>query len=238
MPTIPDSLLAIDIETASPNRSPEGADFRDTAYFELVAVGLGHQPAPGAPVETAVLFRDGGWGVEATTDLLRRVDDWCGERAADAVLTHNGNRFDAIHLGGWAQQAVEQDTWPAATDRIDALFDQHVDLNPIAVDAYDDRLESWRTTVALEDVCRWEGIHVEATHYADYGIGPVGNHAAIDGPTVTNVHIGKVLGEAYVAQLVEGRTETGEFAELERLLTDYTRADIEPLFRLARSLGD
>ena len=238
MASIPDSLLAIDIETASPNRSPEGSDFRDTDYFELVAVGIGHQPAPGEPVETAVLFRDGGWDVEATTDLLRRIDDWCRGREAEGILTHNGNRFDAIHLGGWAQRAVEHGTWPDAASRLDALFEHHVDLNPIAVEAYAERLESWRTTVALEDVCRWEGIPVESTRYADYGVGPVANHPAIDGETVTNVHIGKVLGEAYVAQLVEGRTDTHEFAELERLLTDYTNGDIEPLFQLARSFAD
>lgn len=236
MTAVPERLLAIDIETASPRASPGGGDFQDTSFFELVAVGLGYQSSPGASVESTVLFRDGDWGVEATADLLRRVDAWCGERDADAVLTHNGRRFDEVHLSAWAEQAVDAGAWPAAVDRVDALFGRHVDTNALAVEAHADRLESWQSAVSLEDACDWAGIPVAETRYADYDLDALVASSSIDEPKVTNVHVGEVLGEAYVDHVVAERTDTPTFRELERLLVDYTTADIAPLFELARSL--
>lgn len=238
MPTVPDRLLAIDIETASPHKEPGRDDFQDTSYFELVAVGLGYQPDPDEEVETEVLFRDGGWDVESTNDLLQRVETWCRDREADAILTHNGERFDKIHLNGWAQEVTEEGYWPEANERINLLFSSHIDLNPLAVERFQDRLESWRDLVKLEDVCDWEDIHIPATRYDEYDIGRLTQHEAIDVPHVTNVHIGEVLGEAYVEHKIRGTTDTQQFQELEQLLRDYTKADIEPLFQLARRFNE
>jgi len=234
MSSIPEGLLAVDIETASPRKEPGRDDFQDTSYFELVAVGLGYQASPGESVETEVLFRDGQWEAESTSDLLQRVNAWCRERRADAVLTHNGERFDEIHLKGWARELSEQGHWPEAHEGISSLFSTHIDLNPIAVERYQHRLESWRDLVKLEDVCDWEGISIPETRYDNYDIGKLIQHEAIDAPCVTNAHIGEVLGEAYVEHKIRGTTETQQFQELERLLRHYTQADIEPLFKLAR----
>jgi hypothetical protein len=230
----PDGLLAVDIETASPHKEPGRGDFQDTSYFELVAVGLGYQPGPEEEIETEVLFRNGGWETEPTSDLLQRAYRWCDERDADAILTHNGERFDEIHLKGWAEEVSERGHWPEATTRIGSLFTSHIDLNPLAVERYQDRLESWRDRVKLEDVCTWENIPVPETRYDEYNLGRLTQHNAIDAPHVTNVHIGEVLGEAYVEHKIRGTTETQQFQELERLLRHYTEADIAPLFHLAR----
>ena len=232
MATIPESLLAIDIETASPHKEP--SDFRDTSYFELVAVGLGYQAQPGESVETAVLFRNGGWEDEATSELLQRINDWRKERDVDAVLTHNGEQFDEIHLKGWAQKVAKQGHWSNATEEFEDLFENHIDLNPIAVEKYQDRLEAWRDSVKLEDVCEWENIDIEETRYDDYEIGELTEHESIDASHVANTHIGKVLGEAYVQHQIRGTNDTQQFQELERLLQHYTEGDIEPLFQLAR----
>jgi len=70
--------------------------------------------------------------------------------------------------------------------------------------------------------------------YDDYAIGKLTQHEAIDDPYVTNIHIGEVLGEAYIEHKIRDTTETQQFQELERLLQHYTEADIEPLFKLAR----
>jgi hypothetical protein len=236
--SIPDSLLAVDIETASPHKEPGRNDFQDTSYFELVAVGLGYQSGPDAEIETEVLFRDGGWDAESTSDLLQRVSSWCSEREAEGILTHNGEGFDEIHLKGWAEEASEQGNWPDANERIGSLFSTHIDLNPLAVERYQDRLESWRDMVKLEDVCEWEGIDVPKTHYEEYNIGSLTQHEAIDAPHVTNVHIGEALGEAYVEHKIRATTETEQFQELEQLLRHYTEADIEPLFHLARNFDE
>lgn len=238
MSSIPDELLAIDIETASPHREPGTDDFEDTSYFELVTVGVGYQPGPDEGVETEVLFREGGWEQEATSDLLQRLYSWCNEREADAVLTHNGKRFDETHLSGWAETVSRAGLWPGADDRIGSLFSQHVDLNPIAVDRYRNRLEPWRDSVKLEDVCEWEGVPVNPTSYGEYELGELMRHGAIDAAHVTNVHIGKVLGEAYVEHLIRGTTGTRQFKELHRLLRDYTESDIKPLFELARRFDE
>lgn len=234
MSSIPEGLLAIDIETASPHKEPGRDNFQNTSYFELVAVGLGYQARPGETIETDVLFRDGGWDGESTSDLLQRVDAWCREQDADGILTHNGERFDEIHLKGWAQQVAEQGHWPKAHERISSLLSTHTDLNPLAVERYQHRLESWRDLVKLEDVCDWEDVPVPETRYDDYAIGKLTQHEAIDDPYVTNIHIGEVLGEAYVEHKIRDTTETQQFQELERLLQHYTEADIEPLFKLAR----
>lgn len=238
MATIPDGLLAIDIETASPHKEPKGDNFQDTEYFELVAVGLGYQSEPTADIETEVLFRNGGWDSEATSELLQRVSTWCGEREAEGILTHNGERFDEIHLKGWADEVTESGVWPEGSKEFDSLFSSHIDLNPLAVERYQDRLESWRDRVKLEDVCEWEELDVPETYYDDYELGRLVEHDAIDSAHVTNIHIGKVLGEAYVEHQNRGSTGTEQFQELERLLQHYTKADIEPLFHLARRFDD
>lgn len=239
MTIVPERLLAIDIETASPVESPGRGEFQDTEFFELVAVGLGYQLGPDASVETTVLFRDGGWGAAATADLLERTIAWCEDRPADAVLTHNGTRFDEVHLSAWAEEVAAAGAYPDAIEHFDALFETHVDTNTLAADAYADRLESWQNGVSLEDACEWTGIPVAETRYADYDIDSlVASSTAITEPKVSNVHIGEALGEAYVDHVAAGRTDTPTFRELEQLLLEYTTSDIAPLFELARALGD
>lgn len=236
MTTVPEDahLLAIDIETASPRESPGKGDFQDTSYFELVAVGLGYQPGPDETIETEVLFRQGGWETEATSDLLQRVDSWCAKRKSDGVITYNGEYFDKQHLMEWGQDLTKTEVWPEAGPRIERLFSEHIDIMSLAVEHYEDRLNSWQTRINLEKVCEWEGIDIPETYYDDYDLGRLLKDPEIDSPSVTNVHIGEVLGEAYVDHLIEDRTESKRFRELERLLRHYTQADIEPLFHLSR----
>jgi hypothetical protein len=234
MSKIPDSLLAIDIETASPHNEPGRDDFQNTEFFELIAVGLGYQPEPAADIETEVVFRNGGWDSEATCELLQRASTWCGERDGEAILTHNGEQFDEIHLKSWAQDLSEQGEWSEGSEEFEELFSRHIDLNPIAVHRYQDRLQSWRDFVKLEEACELEGLAAQKTYYEDYELGALSEHDLLDPAHVTNTHVGGVLGEAYVEHHKQNSTGTKQFQELERLLQHYTEADIEPLFQLAR----
>ena len=70
--------------------------------------------------------------------------------------------------------------------------------------------------------------------YRDHNPGRLVEHGAIDSDRVRNTHVGEVLGEAYVRHRIQGTTGTAQFRELERLLEDYARANVEPLFSLAR----
>ena len=154
MTTIPDPLLAVDVETATPNDEPGREDYQNTGDYEPVAVGLGHQSRPGVDVETAVLFRGGGWEPEATNDRPCRTDEWCADRDADGVLTYEGEgeRFDEVHLKGWARWLAREGVWPEGPDRFDALFSNRIDLSRPAVARYRDRLGSSRERISLEDV--------------------------------------------------------------------------------------
>ena len=237
MVDIPESLLAIDIETASPFQSPHEGGFDNTDCFELVAVGLGYQSAPGAPVESTVLFRSGGWDDTWTAALLRDVVHWCASFNADGVLTYNGTQFDVIHLTNWADSLSQKGYITDTRDAIHQLFSSHIDLNTLAVQKYHDQIESWRSAIKLEQVCEWEDIPVIETKYSDYAIGSLRQDPAIDAEIVTNVHIGAILGEAFINSLESGTDQATEESELKRLLYDYTIADIEPLFTLARNFS-
>lgn len=127
--------------------------------------------------------------------------------------------------------------WPEGPDRFEALFSNHVDLSRPAAVRYRDRIEASRERVDVGGVCEWERIDVPAVRYRDYSPGRFDEHGAIDSERVRSAHVGKVLGEAYVRHRIQGTTGAVRFRELERLLEDYARRNVEALIRLARRLA-
>lgn len=221
--------LALDIETVSPEREPsEQAHFRDSSYFELLAVGLGYRPAPGEPVETTVCFRDGD-DPESELALVDAVCDWCAERSADTLLTYNGDGFDLLHLPGRAELAGEAVGDDAPRQRLDALLAlDHVDL-------MDDARQAWGGYRGLERVCRDLGVDVPETHWDDYRHGLHPDDWRSPGKRGTKVVVNTDVphfGEHYLALASVDAHETVTFRALHDLLTDYTVGDIEPLFEL------
>jgi hypothetical protein len=233
------ATLALDIETASPFDTPGGDEFDDTRYFELVAVALGYRSRPTATPETTVLLRRGGWEDEHTADLLVRALAWCDERAADRLLTYNGEGFDLVHLRNWAEECdslVDVDL----ADGVARLATRHRDLKAPATERHRDRLPARASFHKLERVCRWEGIDVVETRYDDYDLNPdflrgvgVPEHDAV----VEGKHVGRGLGAAYVEGVAAGLDDRLTYRELERLLAEYARADVTVLFELADALG-
>lgn len=221
--------LALDIETVSPDREPtEQAHFRDSTYFELLAVGLGYRPAPGEAIETTVCFRDGDTP-ESELALVDAVCDWCADREADRLVTFNGDGFDLLHLPGRAELAGEAVGDVAPRRRLDALLGlDHVDL-------MDDAKETWGGYRGLEQVCRDLGVDVPETHWADYdhGLHPDDwrSPSKRGKKQVVNTDVPH-FGERYLALAAVDARETLTFRALHDLLTDYTVADIEPLFDL------
>lgn len=222
--------LALDIETVSPDREPtEQAQFRDSSYFELLAVGLGYRPAPGDPVETTVLFREDD-SPEAELALVDAVCEWCADRPADALVTYNGDGFDLIHLPGRAERAgdVVDDDGPRR--RLDDLLSlYHLDL-------MDDVQATWGGRRSLEWVCAELGVEVGETNWADYRHGLYPD----DWRSYSDRGCEEVLsadvphfGERYLALAGVDARDTLTFRALEDLLYDYTVCDIRPLFELA-----
>jgi hypothetical protein len=224
-------VFAIDIETASPFRSPGSDEFEDTDCFELVAVALGHRPARDGPVETAVLFRRGGWAPSHTADLIERACRWVDDRreGETPVLTYNGSGFDAVHLREWAGRLADQHpSLPAAVGR---LFADHRDVARVAGYHFRDRPFGGRFP-KFERACEWAGVDVPPTRYADFDLDPT-LVARVDGDRVEGRHVGEVLGEAYVERVAAGE-DPGALADL---LAHYAATDAEPLFSLADAVG-
>lgn len=225
------TTLALDIETASPFRTPGYDEFEETDCFELVAVALGHRPAPEAAVETAVLFRRGGWEPTHTADLLSRACSWATARVdgETPVLTYNGRGFDAVHLREWAGRlGTDHPDLPRAVGR---LFATHRDVAPVAGHRFRERSFTGRFP-SLETACGWAGVDAPETRYADFDLDPSLLNR-VDGAHVTGRAVGRVLGEAYV----DGAASDGPDPALEALLADYAAADVAPLFGLADALG-
>jgi hypothetical protein len=221
-------VFALDIETASPFRSPGYDDFEDTDCFELVAVALGHRRD--GTVETDVLFRRGGWDPVHTADLLDRSCAWVRARADDApVLTYNGRGFDAVHLRTWAGRLA--DDHPHLPRAVGRLLADHRDVAPVAGRHFADRSFPGRFP-SFEDACDWAGVDAPVTRYADFDLDPA-LVARVDGPTVAGRHVGEVLGEAYVDRVAAGE----EPGALEPLLAHYAAGDVRPLFALAGAVG-
>lgn len=221
--------LALDIETISPEREPtEQAHFRDSSYFELLAVGLGYRPSPDAPVETAVLFRADD-SPAAELALIDDVCSWCESRPADRFVTYNGDGFDCIHLRGRAERAGDIVGDDATRQRLSQLFElDHVDL-------MDDARRAYGGYRSLEQVCRKLGVDVENTRWADYehNLNPDSwrSDRKRGSDAVLNTDVPQ-FGAQYLALASVDARETLTFRALRSLLAEYTVADIEPLFAL------
>lgn len=224
-------MLAIDIETASPNSEPNG-DMQNTDHFELIAVGLGYQDRPGGTVETDVLFREGGWGLYHTSELLSRVEQWLKARDPNYAITYNGNNFDKIHLLNWAKQADEEYKTTTFTETFETLFDNHVDLIRSASSVHGGAGNSY---LSLDDALDNAAINVSEIYYKDYDL-PTDFTQQFDLGYVQNVDVGRVIGEAYVNYIGARDQPHDDYTDLETLLYDYTVTDIEPLFELSESL--
>ncbi len=230
--------LALDIETVSPEREPtEQAHFRDSTYFELLAVGLGYRPAPGEPIERMVLFREDD-SPASELALVEAVCDWFTDRPAETLLTYNGAGFDLLHLRGRAELVGEVVDDRSVRKRVDALLDgdgsDHASLTH--VDLMDDVREAWGGRRKLEWVCGELGIDVATTRWADYehGLDPDEwrSYGARGDPAVLNTDV-PAFGDRYLALASVDARETLTFRALRDLLEDYTVADIEPLFSLS-----
>lgn len=231
MTTLSDAVLAVDIETISLTDDP---DFEDTSDWELLAVGLGYQPGPDADIESEVLFREGGLGIEATSNLLERVRGWCSNKKGTTV-TFNGERFDKPHLQNWSKKAAERGSNGPLQIQYEILFRDHVDLKPLAKRQCED-WPGWKNHASYEEVCEWEGIDVPETRFDDYDLNAVLEQTAINEPVVEGSHLGEHLGARYVQHYTRGTTDSRECKELRQLIYEYTESDIRPLIKLARTL--
>lgn len=159
--------LAVDIETVSPNVPPSRTpQFDDSQDFEVYIVGVGHQPEPGAPIETEAIFRD-SWGPEAELDVIETGIKWCERRGGDALLSYNGDEFDFIHLEERARIAANE-----LEDRHDVGDRVKTFLNDIESDDVKQPVwDAFGEYTRFEEACDLAGIDVPRTLWQDYDHG-------------------------------------------------------------------
>ncbi|WP_254663012.1 ribonuclease H-like domain-containing protein [Haladaptatus sp. W1] len=158
--------FALDIETVSPtlDHYETPPDFRDPAYFELLAVALGYE-SPGGDREMEMLFRRDDTP-DDELDLVARTLDWLAERDGDEYITYGGETFDVPQLVGRARAAADstrEDLAERLRTRLEADL-AHVDLRRPAWDAFGDYTR-------LETACREVGIRPEDTRWDTYDHG-------------------------------------------------------------------
>ena len=225
--------FAIDIETVSPSldRYERVPDFRDSQYFELLAVVLGYEASDGKR-EAEMLFRE-AQGPDGELDLVTRTCDWIEARAGETFLTYGGTSFDVPHLLGRARAAAAESPGRAdAVRRLEELLEtnlEHVDVQPPVWEAFGEYTR-------LEEACEAVGIDTEDTRWADFEHGIDLDElrpAKYRGDeTVVNRDI-PVFGERYLALADVDATETVTFRALRDLLDHYGREDVAHLFELA-----
>lgn len=225
------SMLAIDIETASPHSEPAD-DRQNTDHFELVAVGVGYQDRPGGSVETEVLFREGDWGIYHTADLLSRVKTWAIDHNPNYAITYNGDNFDKPHLLNWAQEVDEEYKTTSLTETFETIFDNHIDLSRSASAMYSDATHE---SLSLEETLDKAGIDNSKTYYNDYTL-PQEFTSTFNSSYVHTDDIERTIGEAYVTYIGARDQPHTDYTDLEQLLSDYTIGTIEPLFELSETL--
>lgn len=226
--------LVLDIETASPFEEPP-KNSNETKYYEWIAVSLAYADDVDGTPETEVLFRRGDWDDTHTIDLYRRMFEWCEQRDVERLLTYNGAWFDGKHLLNWASE-IDAATDHNLRDRTEALFENHVDVALAAADEYADEL--WEDQDILPDWKAYDlaGIDNDSVWYDDYEF-PETYLSEIDEPAVQGKHIGRVLGERYVDNVVAGIESTSVHRELTQLLEEYCRSDVADLVELYTKLG-
>ncbi|MFC4548949.1 MULTISPECIES: hypothetical protein [Halorussus] len=231
--------VAVDIETASPHEEPPDGEYDNTDYFELVAVALGYRSDENDPIETEVLFREGGWEPTHTADLLGRTTNWLDGREFDDVLTYNGSGFDLVHLLNWARETDDAGLSDRALDRMRALEEKQIDLKFPAIEHHGDLIWKNHEFPKFEKVCTARSVPTAETKYADYDVSDdfLRNLNRTE-EVVEGWHIGTTLGEQYVAGISAGLEDTLTYRELERLLFDYAEADVTPLFELFDSFEE
>ncbi|GKZ13921.1 ribonuclease H-like domain-containing protein [Haladaptatus sp. T7] len=223
--------FALDIETVSPtlDHYETPPDFRDPAYFELLAVAVGYE-SPGGDRETEMLFRRDDTP-DDELDLVARTLDWLAERDGDEYITYGGETFDVPQLVGRARAAADS-TREGLAERLRTRLEAdlaHVDLRRPAWDAFGDYTR-------LETACREVGIRPEDTRWDTYDHG-----IDLDALRPEKFRgFGKVInkdvpvfGERYIALAAAGATETLTFRSLHELLDHYGREDVVHLFDLA-----
>lgn len=224
----PHGRFAFDLEVITTcDGKPD--DFQDYTQFELLAIGVGYQPSPSAPIDATVLFRDGP-STDAELDLIEELCDWMDVRSGDTYYTFNGEEFDLPQLLGRAKECAKETGRMDALNRVDTLINDytHDDLCPDAWNAFGDY-------TSLEETAEQVGCKPVETMWDDYnhGVSPRSWRTSDRGdPTVGGRDV-PGFGEVYLSHYENGTTDSAAFRELKSLLYDYTVKDVQPLFRIA-----
>lgn len=210
------SLVAIDIETIATVSETE-LDLDDSSHVELLCIGVGYAPKPGAPGTSDILFRDGPT-TKDEVHLLKRLCEYVESRDPDQLLFFKGD-FDMTHLRGRTRRIESTD---GLEERVGALFEDREILNLDPPGSLEDNLDSPVET-------HWDIYH-HTLEPADWRIDHPQYSGELNDPVVTNKDI-PYFGERYL-ELCQKDRKSREHRALRELIRRYTESDIDPLFEL------
>lgn len=224
--------VALDIETVV-RGSPATARMED---HEVFCCCVAHRPASDGPVESAVFVRD-RWEPAGELTVLEDTLRWVDDRPAETLLTYNGRDFDLPRLRARASATIDAlgSTSPVLTNLETVLATrEHVDLFEAVTEPYE---RTYGHRPSFEAACEAVGVAVPETRLADFDLGFIdfaAHRSTVDAmaPTLLGADV-PVLGKRYLDLADAGATDTRTAKEIIAAVTDYARADVEPLFSLA-----
>lgn len=237
-----DGRVGIDIETITTVPEAEIEAYKDAnsgdvnpEHYELVAVGIGYQPRAGEPISTDVILRADSTAVDEFR-VIEAVGEYVQESDATTLLTFGGTWFDLPVLRGRAEiagkaAAVDDDR----IDRVHQTLEQHyhADLKQGVYRVFDGG--------SLEATAAQVGTEPPETYWDVYrhDLDPTGARESFDdGPWETPEDpVFYNMDMLFFGQhFLDPRSDPPESVSrraLTKLLTEYTRTDIAPMFHIA-----
>lgn len=234
--------VGIDIETVAtvPEREIEAHKDANSGdvnpeHYELVAVGVGYQPREGEPTDTEVILReepepdDEFRVIEDVVDYVRRTD-------ATTLLTFGGTWFDIPVIRGRAEIiaeriGVDRERLERVHRTLDSLY--HADLKQGVYRVFDGG--------SLEETAEKVGSKPSETFWDGYchDLNPEEARRTFDDGPWNNLHdpvfYNKDMlffGDHFLSSR-EDPPESVPRRALYKMIHDYTRTDITPMFDIA-----
>jgi len=234
--------VGIDIETVATVPEREIEAYKDAnsgdvnpEHYELVAVGVGHQSRRSEPTDTEVILREGP-EPDDEFRVIEDVADYVRQADATTLLTFGGTWFDVPVLHERAEITAEtagvgRERFERVRETLDSLF--HADLKQGVYRVFDGG--------SLEETAEKVGAKPPETFWDDYryDLNPVEARRTFDDGPWDNFHDSEFYNKDmlffgdHFLKTREDPPESVPRRALYKMIHEYTRTDIAPMFDIA-----